>query len=156
MIEASGQGGQVQFDGQHVTIARKGFLARATVGKGEKRLHIAQISGIQWKPAGPFVNGFIQFSVPGGNERRSAFGSQTATAAKDENSVVFTKKQQPNFEKLRAALDQAIAGQHAPQSATGTTPVSVAEELAKLAALREQGILSPAEFEQQKARLLGQ
>ncbi|MBK3563211.1 MULTISPECIES: DUF4429 domain-containing protein [unclassified Streptomyces] len=156
MSEVKGQSGQIQFDGQYITITRKGFLARTTVGKGEKRLHISQVSAVQWKPAGPFMNGFIQFTVPGGNERRSAFGSQTTSAAQDENSVVFTKKQQPEFEKLRAALDAAIAAQHAPQAPAAAAPSSLADELGKLAALRQQGILSEAEFEQQKARLLAQ
>jgi hypothetical protein len=155
MIEVRGQGGQVQFDGQNIVITRKGFLARTTIGKGEKRLHISQIAAVQWKPAGPFVNGFIQFTLPGGIERRSAFGSQTARAAQDENSVIFTKKQQPEFEKLRAALDQAIAAQHSPQAPPAAAPASLADELTKLAALRDQGIISPAEFEQQRARLLG-
>ena len=72
MIEAVGKAGQIQFDGQYVTITRKGFLARSIVGKGEKRLHIAQISGVQWKPAGPLINGFIQFTLPGGIERHDA------------------------------------------------------------------------------------
>ncbi|MEU6032022.1 DUF4429 domain-containing protein [Streptomyces tauricus] len=155
MIKVSGQGGQIQFDGQYVTITRKGFLARATIGKGEKRLHVSQIAAVQWKAAGPMVNGFIQFTMPGGNERRSAFGSQTSNAAKDENSVIFTKKQQPEFEKLRAALDAAVAAQHTPQASSGTAP-SLADELVKLNTLREQGILSDTEFEQQKARLLAQ
>lgn len=156
MTEVTGQGGQITFDGQYVTITRKGFLARATHGKGEKRLHISQISAVQWKPAGALVNGFIQFTVPGGNEVRGRMGSQTSNAAKDENSVIFTKAQMPEFEKLRAELDNAIVAQHAPQH-TGPAPsVSLADELAKLAGLRDQGILSPAEFEQQKARLLGQ
>lgn len=84
MIEVKGHGGQVQFDGQYVTITRKGFLARATVGKGEKRLHISQIT--------------------------------------------VTKQQQPEFEKLRAALDQAIAAQHAPQVPTVAGAASVADE----------------------------
>jgi len=101
------------------------------------------------------VNGFIQFTVPGGNELRGKLGSQTSNAAKDENSVIFTKKQMPEFQKLRAELDAAIAAQHGAQQ-TGPTPsASLADELAKLASLRDQGILSPAEFEQQKARLLG-
>jgi hypothetical protein len=89
MIDISGQGGQIQSDGQYVTITRKGFLARASHGKGEKRLHVSQIAAIQWKPAGPIVNGFIQLTVPGGIEQRSKFGSQTLDATKDENSVVF-------------------------------------------------------------------
>lgn len=156
MTEVAGMGGQITFDGQYVTITRKGFLARSTHGKGEKRLHISQISAIQWKPAGPVMNGFIQFTVPGGNEVRGKLGSQTSNASKDENSVLFTKKQMPEFEKLRAELDAAIVAQHAPQH-TGPAPsASLADELAKLAGLRDQGILSPAEFEQQKARLLGQ
>lgn len=154
MLEVKGTGGQVQFDGQYVTITRKGFLARANVGKGEKRLHISQISAVQWKPAGAIVNGFIQFTVPGGNERRSAFGSQTSNAAKDENSVVFTKQQMPEFEKLRAALDQAIAQQHSVQPSQAA-PASVADELGKLAALRDQGVITAADFEAGKRRLLG-
>ncbi|MFE9593596.1 DUF4429 domain-containing protein [Streptomyces sp. NPDC006294] len=155
MIEVSGQGGQIVFDGQYVTITRKGFLARATHGKGEKRLHISQISAVQWKPAGAMVNGFIQFTVPGGNEVRGRLGSQTSNAAKDENSVIFTKQQQPEFEKLRSVLDQAIAAQHAPQHAAAAAPVSVADELAKLGTLLQQGLITQQEFEQQKARLLG-
>lgn len=156
MTEVTGQGGQITFDGQYVTITRKGFLARATHGKGEKRLHISQISAVQWKPAGAMVNGFIQFTVPGGNEVRGRMGSQTSNAAKDENSVIFTKAQMPEFEKLRATLDAAIVAQHTPQQAAPASSGSLADELAKLAGLRDQGILSPAEFEQQKARLLSQ
>jgi hypothetical protein len=152
-MEVKGHGGQVQFDGQYVTITRKGFLARSVVGKGEKRLHISNITAIQWKPAGAVVNGFIQFTVPGGNERRSSFGNQTNAAMKDENSVVFTKAQMPAFEKLRATIEAAVAQQHAPQVAH--QPVSTADELAKLGALLQQGLLTQQEFDLQKARLLG-
>ncbi|QDN81265.1 DUF4429 domain-containing protein [Streptomyces sp. S1A1-7] len=157
MIEVKGKGGQIQFDGQYVTITRKGLLARSIVGKGEKRLHISQIASIQWKPAGAVVNGFIQFGVPGGVERRSKFGNQTQDALKDENSVVFTKQQMPQFEELRKHLDAAIAQHHAPQQPASAQPSapSLADELAKLGQLMQQGILTQAEFEQQKARLLG-
>lgn len=155
MLEVKGHNGQVQFDGQTVTITRKGILARATVGKGEKRFHISQISSVQWKPAGPFVNGFIAFSAAGGNERRSKFGSQTSSAVNDENSVLFVRgKQQKAFEELRAAVEAAIAAHHGP--AAQSPAASVADELAKLATLREQGVISDDEFQQQKQRLLGQ
>ncbi|NUH35275.1 DUF4429 domain-containing protein [Streptomyces samsunensis] len=153
MLNVVGYGGQIQFDGQYVTITRKGFLARATRGKGEKRLHVSQISAVQWKPAGWAVNGYIQFTIPGSNEVRSRVGRQTVDAAKDENSVVFTKGQQPEFEKLRAAVDQAIAQQHAPQVTAGQ--VSVAEELAGLAQLRDQGVITEEDFQGAKRRLLG-
>lgn len=148
MIEAAGQGGQMLFDGQYVTITRNGFLARATHGRGDKKIPLTAISAVQWKPAG-MTNGFIQLSI-GGADRQAAKGGRTMNAAKDENSVVFTRKQQPAFEALRAALEQAIAGQHTPAPAA-----SVADELGKLAELHRQGILSDAEFAAQKARLLG-
>ena len=109
---------------------------------------------MQWKPAGAVTNGFIQFTIPGGNERRSRFGSQTQDAVRDENSIVFTRKQQPEFEKLRAAQDDAIARHHSPQAVAGPAP-SIADELAKFAALRDQGVITAADFETAKTRLLG-
>jgi hypothetical protein len=159
MIEVKGHNGQVQFDGQYVTITRRGILARTSVGKGEKRFHISQISSVQWKPAGPFVNGFIAFSAAGGTERRSKFGSQTYSAVTDENSVLFTTRQKTAFEELRKAVEAAIAAHHTPGALAAPTgpppPASIADELTKLAALRDQGALTEAEFQQQKQRLLG-
>lgn len=154
-MEAKGKTGSIEFDGQYVTMRRDSFLARSTVGKGEKRLHISQIAAVQWKPAGWATNGFIQFTVPGGNERRSRLGNQTSTAVKDENSVVFSKQQQSAFEEVRKALDAAIAAQHAPVP-QAVAAGSVADELVKLNELVRQGVLTQAEFAAQKARLLGQ
>lgn len=108
IAEAEGHGGQVQFDGTAVTITRRGFLARATRGKGDKRIPLRAITAVQWKPAGPMVNGYIQFTIGGGNEVRSRMGRQTLDAAHDENSVLFTRKQQPDFERLRAAVEAAL------------------------------------------------
>lgn len=151
MIEASGQGGQMAYDGAFVSITRNGFLGRVSHGRGDKRLPIASISSVQWKPAGGLTNGFIQLSI-GGADRQAAKGSRTMDATKDENSVVFTRKQQPAFEELRAAIEEAIAQLHAPQVSAAS--VSLADELRKLAELRDQGVLSDTEFEAQKARLL--
>ena len=86
-VEVKGVNGTVRFDGQMITIARKGFLARASIGKGDKQIPLAHVTAVQFKPAGRMVNGFIQFTLGGGNEKQSAFGSQSMDAAKDENSV---------------------------------------------------------------------
>ncbi|GLW73635.1 hypothetical protein Kpho02_59340 [Kitasatospora phosalacinea] len=150
MIEAKGHNGQVTFDGEYVTITRKGFLARTSVGKGEKRIHISQIAAVQWKPPGKLVNGFIQFTVPGGIERRSGFGNQTNSAIHDENSVIVMKNQAAAFEELREAVDEAIARQHRPLPTD-----SLADELTKLQQLAESGALSAQEYESAKARILG-
>jgi hypothetical protein len=152
VVHAKGQSGQVHFDGQFVTITRKGFIARATVGKGEKQFHIGQLVAVQIKPAG-LVVGFIQFTLPGGNERRSRFGHQSIDAGKDENSVTFNHWQQPRFTKLRDVLQKAMAGVHA-VPAPATAPLDLLDHLRRLGDLRDTGVLSLAEFEQQKSRLL--
>ncbi|NED86904.1 hypothetical protein G3I76_43290, partial [Streptomyces sp. SID11233] len=86
----------------------------------------------QWKRPGPLVNGFIQFTVPGGVEVRSGFGSQTASASRDENSVTFDKKRIPEFEALRDAVEGAIAALREPPAPAAA---SLADELTKLGAL---------------------
>lgn len=82
-------------------------MARATVGKGEKRIPVKSIQAVEWKPASKLVRGFIQFSL-GGSDAGSKVGKRTQDAAKDENSVVFTHKQQADFEALRSAVEKAI------------------------------------------------
>jgi Domain of unknown function (DUF4429)/Short C-terminal domain len=151
VIEAKGANGHVTFDGRTVTITRKGFLARATVGKGTKAIPVHQITGVQWKKPGIAVRGFIQFTVPGGIERRSTFGSQTPNAVNDENSVLFDRAQIPQFEALRDAIQESISA--GPQHVVPQLQ-SVADELAKLAQLRDSGVLTQAEFDAQKSRLL--
>jgi len=156
-LTVRGHNGTVIFDGQWVTIARTGFLARASVGKGEKRLHISQITAVQVKPAGPVMNGFIQFTVPGGVEVRSQRGSQTRTAAHDENSVIFTYQQRAVFEQLRQAIEQGIAAAHMPQQAYAPPPQapSPTEEIGRLHQLLQAGALTEAEFQHAKNRILG-
>ena len=56
--------------------------------------------------------------------------------------------------QARPDLGQAQRAQAAPTPAS-TAPTSVADELMKLAQLRDAGVLSPQEFEAQKAKLLG-
>ncbi len=155
-IHAKGTNGQITVDDDFVTLHRKGFNARVQVGKGEKRLPISTIAGVQWKPAGALVEGFLQFSVPGGNEKRSALGSATKGARQDENSVTFRRAQQSEFEAVRGFVENAIAK----RGSGGQTIVhqaaapDIADQLGKLAALRDQGILTDEEFAAQKARLL--
>ncbi len=152
-MEAAGVNGQLEFEGAWLTINRKGRMARMTIGKGTKRIPVASITSVQLKPAGMGVRGFIQFSFAGGNESRSRFGKQSVDAAKDENSVLFTKKQQPAFEELQAAVEEAIQGPH-PATAVPQAS-STADEIGKLAALRDAGAISEEEFAAHKAKLLG-
>lgn len=155
MLEAKGTNGTLKFDGHTVTLERTGFNARITVGVGSKTIPLASINAVQWKNAG-FSAGFIQFTVSGGSERRSQFGRQAKDAMRDENSVTFHVNQQPAFEPIRTAIEQAIAARHTPQPATQAPAAapSLADELGKLAHLRQQGLISDADFEAAKNKLL--
>lgn len=154
MLSAKGTNGTIHFDGQTITIERKGLSARMLVGGGEKRIPVASVTAVQWRKAG-FTTGFIQFTLAGGVERRSRPGHTGGDAQHDENSVTFHSRQQADFEPIRAAIDEAIAQRHAPQPAAPAAGGSIADELAKLAALRDQGIISDRDFETGKARILG-
>lgn len=153
-MEVKGHTGTVVWDGDFITIKRTGFNARMTVGKGEKRIPVASITAVQWKPAGAMVNGYIQFSMGGGNESRAQFGSQTTNAVKDENSVVFTKKQMPDFAELRSALEEAIAHSGRPSEPSAPAVPDHLAQLKQLGELRDSGVLSEEEFVAKKAEIL--
>ena len=151
MIEAKGKNGVVRFDGQFVTIAREGMMARLTQGRGEKRIPVGQLSAVQIKPPDGLTNGFIQFSLAGGRESNKMKGGRTMAAAEDENSVIFTKKQEPAFLRLRDAVEQAIANRHAPQQAAAP---SALEQLSQLEAMLDAGMIQPDEFEAKRAEII--
>ena len=63
------------------------------------------------------------------------------------------QKERAQEHELQIESIKAIA--RAPSAATATPSGSIADELVKLAALRDSGVLTDAEFATQKARLMG-
>ena len=108
---------------------------------GEKRIPYSSITAVQFKEAGSWLAGFIQFSIKGGIEWHGQVNQ-------DENALQFDKPLNTEFQALRELVQEKMANAISPQ--TG----SVADELAKLAALRNQGVLTDEEFEAQKLKLL--
>jgi hypothetical protein len=154
-MDARGYNGQVHFDGQFVTITRQGFIARARIGKGDKRIPLTAITAVQWKPATWAVRGFIQFTLAGGVEVRSRFGRQTADAGRDENTVVFSVGQMPAFAELRTAIEAALARTHG-QAAAPVPRTDPAERLQELARLHAAGLINDRELEAKRAEVLRQ
>ena len=149
-MEVKGHNGSIVFDGKKIIIKRNGVVALLTQGfKCDKEIYIKQISSIQLKQAGLLTSGYIQFAFSGGKENKGGL----LDAGKDENTVIFTKKQQPDFLKLKEELEKAILNQN-----TSTTTIknnSNLEELEKLASLKDKGIITNEEFEIKKKELLG-
>ena len=151
--EVEGYNGSVIFDGKVIRILRKGKLARMTVGKGEKSIPVNSITAVQWKEPGALVNGFIQFSVAGGLESRSKVGRQTIAAAQDENSIVLRKGKSSDMAALRDAVMNEI-NRRATAIPSVVQQGSIADEISKLSSLRDSGVITEAEFEAQKSKLL--
>lgn len=106
-MQAKGHNGQLEFDGQAVTITRKGLIAGATVGGGRTRIPLASITAIDYKPFSIFRWGHLRIVLPGGGMRRGK-------AIRDEQTVTFNRQHQRAFEEIRDAIEAAIAGTVSP------------------------------------------
>ena len=86
----------------YILIKRRRALASLDRGRrSDRKIAIAQIVDTRLKVASPFINGYIQFSLEVGPEG----GRGGYAAAQDDNAVMFTKKQQPGFERAKAFVD---------------------------------------------------
>lgn len=97
IAEAKGVNGQIAIYEKFILINRKGTLAFLNHGfDGGKFIPYKYVTSIQFKNPGAVTSGFIQFSIMGGSEDKGGL----MTAAKDENSVLFTSKDKDNFKKI--------------------------------------------------------
>lgn len=138
-----------------ITLTPKGLLGFMTKGmKGTKEIPFRSIVAVQFKEAGAVFSGYLQFTIAGGNESKGGLFA----AASDENSFMFAeKKNNEEARNMKALIDAAVARAHAPPSPPAAAPPlgnSLAEQINALAELRQQGILSDAEFELAKQKLL--
>lgn len=145
---AKGVNGQLTVTPTKVIISRKGMLGLLSQGlKGNKEIRIRDISSIQFKKAGYAFNGYIQFAFLGGHETKGGIFDAT----KDENSIIFTKKQQKMFEEAKARIEQ-----YQNQAASPVAqPSSEYDDLEKLNNLKIKGIITEEEFQAKKKQILG-
>jgi uncharacterized protein DUF4429 len=149
MIQARGRSGQVEFDGAAVTIRRKGLFGVLPLSR-TTTIPVTSLRSVQYVAPTPMWNGYITFET---GTRPRTF-ARPKDALYDRNTVMITRKQERAFDPLRRAVERAIAASTSSLGPMGTPP-SIADELAKLSALRQQGVISQLEFDQGKARLLG-
>jgi hypothetical protein len=145
--EYKGYNGTIILTDAGVIIKRgaKGFLLGGGMLRGDKTIPYTSIVAVQLKKAG-MTAGYLQLTLKGGSEAKSGLMQSTT----DENTVNFHARKNKDFleakEKIEARISQSSGSQ---QSRSG------ADELEKLAALKEKGILSQAEFDSEKAKILG-
>jgi len=147
MTELKGSNGQISFDGSTVTITRKGFGAAIWSGGfgAVKTLPISAITGVQFKKSGLLL-GYLQLTVPG--ELSAKKQNRTQSLLQDENTITFYAKKNEEFKALAAELQAVLSA----GSSSGMP--DAADQLKKLAELRNIGVLTDAEFDGKKADLL--
>ena len=159
IMRVEGHNGQIELYKNKIVIKRKGVMSKLTQGfKGDKEIMLKRISSIQLKEAGMITSGYIQFAFSGGKENTDGL----MDATKDENSVMFTKKQQADFKKLKNAIydqmdklerekENRMRGSTQPESNNSSSEL---DELEKLANLKEKGIITEEEFNKKKKQIL--
>ena len=100
-----GVNGQIKLRKNRLVISRKGVLGFLNHGlAGDKEIPLKNIKSVQFKQAGGIASGFLQLGISGSNEAKGGlFGATT-----DENTVVFTIAQQPQFEEVKRFIDSII------------------------------------------------
>lgn len=135
----------------YLTITPKGALGLLNKGlKGTKDIPYASITAVQLREATSFLNGFIQFSILGGNESRGGLRS----AHQDENTVMFARAaENTKVKKIKEYVDLATRRLREPKPVAKAAD-GIACELQRLVTLKEQGVLTDEEFQQAKRKLI--
>lgn len=159
------------FKGYHATVTlnpgwiqiNRTFMGRLN-GNLSTRVSWQELAGVDFLDPTGTMNGHVHFATaadPRGLDA-TGHGDQRAAAARNPRTILFTWQQRASYGQLRDLLIANMAPRAAqvPPTAPGTShnfdsQRSVADELAKLHALCQQGVLTPAEFQQAKTRLLG-
>lgn len=124
------------------TFLNQGFRA-------QKDILFSQISSVRLKRATTLGSGYIHFSLLGRGETRGADPNR------DENTVTFRGAQQPEFDRIKSAIEARMAALKTAVTRPPLSAMSYIEELEQLAALRNKGVITEEEFAAKKRQILG-
>ncbi len=125
-------------------IARSGAL-------GGKKVFYQNLSGVQYREPSGILVGFIQFLFAGSDESKKG----VTDAVNDENTILFkTEEQVKVARQIVSYIEERIRAVKNP-TVNVTAQLSSADEIRKLKALLDEGIITEEEFAAKKKQLLG-
>jgi len=142
------QGEAIVVTDKRVLVIKAGFSSGALFGRKVKSYPYHQITSIEVSVG--LTLGRIQLSVAGTSE--AWLRSDIVNLSQAENVVQISRAQLEDARRIAALIEERIAASQQPNQ---PSQLSLAGELAKLAELKESGVLSDEEFQAAKKRLLG-
>ena len=132
-----------------IVIRHKGVLNFFAMGmKGDKTVYLSDITSVQLKKVGMLTAGYLQFSLPGGNENnKGVFG-----ATQDENSITFGADKNDKAEEIANYLNEALRRIKTLSNTPNAN--SASDEIRKFKNLLDEGIITQEEFDIKKKQLL--
>lgn len=149
LMELKGTNGQLELYEDVVIIKRNGLIAMLSQGimKGDKTIYLNQITAVQFKEAGLITGGYIQFTLPGGNENTGGL------IGNDENTVCFEKKDNELGLKMKLEIERLI--QNSSKINTTNYRINNPDDIRKYKELLDDGIITQEEFDKKKSEILG-
>jgi hypothetical protein len=136
-----------------ISVKFKG-LGRLTNG-GDEIYPMERVKAVGFKEPG-FTRGHIQFGVLDAHGRAEANSTNSGFIfGSIEHMVMFEKKSLKDFIALKEFVELQINMNKTKKVNNSHSQLSIADELEKLAKLKESGVLTDAEFQSQKQKLIG-
>lgn len=142
----------IAINNDSLTVTRKGMINTMNHGlKGEKTIPFKNITAMQLKKPG-MTNGYLQFSVLGGNESRGGIYA----ASTDENTIMFSKKYFKEMTELKSFIELKQSELSKQTTINNFSEKSTAEQIKEFKELLDLEIITQEEFDQKKLQLLRQ
>jgi hypothetical protein len=142
----------LELRGDTVTITKRGLAnALASGMNGARTIQISSITAVQMKTAGMLTPGYILFSYAGSKP----FMGGVWEATQDPDTFLFGKDLTGQVAEFKTLVEKKMRESKQPAPApVNNSSGTLTDELRKLAEFKNQGILSQAEFEAAKKKLL--
>ncbi|MEI8290156.1 MAG: DUF4429 domain-containing protein [Verrucomicrobiota bacterium] len=148
-MEIRGNNENLELAKDKVIIRRFGTTNAQTTGLNSDRvINISDITGIQMKPAAT-MSGYILFSLADSEP----FDGGAVEASHHPDAFIFGQESNEEVASFKWKVEQLMHEIHQ-HPAPKPPQVTLAEELRALAEMKQQGLLTDAEFEVAKKKLL--
>ena len=139
---------ELELDGENIIIRKRGAgNALASGINGDRLISVRSINAIQVKLGG-WTPGYIQFSYAGSKP----FNGGVIAATQDPDAFVFEKALNNKIQEMELKIKEIMRSPKTQPK--GSIESSLSDELRKLGNLKNEGLLSEAEFEIAKRKLL--